>query len=425
MRADLHDGALDRPVMTRRFHAQIIIGVAMVAFASCTTPPSDLAGDQASPSSVAAGPRGFATGDLPELPSSSLAPSVTASLQDIIDAAVEDGKLPGITAAVIVADSGIWSGAAGTADRVNDLVPESQFHVGSISKAVIAAQVLRLVEDGVFALDDPVADHLPASLDFDTNGATIQQLLNMRSGIANPEEVPMVLGYDRRWIPIHPNSEWPPERRLETLKTLPAPANSPPGSKYEYSSTNFTLLRMAIEHEMRRPLAEVLRADVLADRGLERMIFQAQEHPVEPVAAPLSRRYQEDVTAAFEAGGGYLPSRFDSNEAIASDAPSLARWVYELFGGRVVSSDSLAKMTRMGRDGYGFGLYEDAEEWGIEDVALGHSGILIPAYSSYFVVLPEHGIVVVTLSNIADGNRDLSRVVSIGRELAEAVQPEL
>jgi hypothetical protein len=33
--------------------------------------------------------------------------------------------------------------------------------------------------------------------------------------------------------------------------------------------------------------------------------------------------------------------------------------------------------------------------------------------------------VVVTLSNIADGNRDLSRVVSIGRELAEAVQPEL
>jgi CubicO group peptidase (beta-lactamase class C family) len=79
----------------------------------------------------------------------------------------------------------------------------------------------------------------------------------------------------------------------------------------------------------------------------------------------------------------------------------------------------------MGRDGYGFGLYEDAEEWGIEDVALGHSGILIPAYSSYFVVLPEHGIVVVTLSNIADGNRDLSWVVSIGRELAEAVQPEL
>ena len=99
--------------------------------------------------------------------------------------------------------------------------------------------------------------------------------------------------------------------------------------------------------------------------------------------------------------------------------------MYELFGGRVVSPDSLAKMTRMGRDGYGFGLYEDAEEWGIEDVALGHSGILIPAYSSYFVVLPEHGIVVVTLSNIADDFHDLETVVAIGRDLAEAALPAL
>jgi D-alanyl-D-alanine carboxypeptidase len=346
-------------------------------------------------------------------------------MQGILDAAVEDGKLPGIAAAVIVADVGVWSGAAGTADRVTDLVPRSQFNVGSINKAVIAAQVLRLVEDGILDLDDPIADHLPGGLDFDTNGATIRQLLSMRSGIANPEEDPLVLGYDRRWVPIHPNREWSLERRLETLETLPAPEDPPPGSVYEYSSTNFTLLRMAIEHETRRPLAEVLRYDVLADPELERMILQSQEHPTQPVAAPLSRRYQEDVTAAFEAGGGYLPSRFDGSEAIVSDAPSLARWVYELFGGRVVSRESLAKMTWLGHDGYGFGLYEDAEEWGIEEVAVGHSGILIPAYSSYFVVLPEQGIVVVTLSNVADNFHDLGTVVAIGRDLAEAAYPSL
>jgi D-alanyl-D-alanine carboxypeptidase len=200
-------------------------------------------------------------------------------MQGILDAAVEDGKLPGIAAAVIVADVGVWSGAAGTADRVTDLVPRSQFNVGSINKAVIAAQVLRLVEDGILGLDDPIADHLPGGLDFDTNGATIRQLLSMRSGIANPEEDPLVLGYDRRWIPIHPNREWSLERRLETLETLRAPEDPPPGSAYEYSSTNFTLLRMAIEHETRRPLAEVLRSGVLADPELERMILQSQEHP--------------------------------------------------------------------------------------------------------------------------------------------------
>jgi D-alanyl-D-alanine carboxypeptidase len=350
---------------------------------------------------------------------------VAALLQGILDATVEDGDLPGITAAVIIADVGVWSGAAGTADRVNDLVPESQFNVGSINKAVIAAQTLRLVEDGILELDDVVADHLPRRLDFDTNGATIRQLLSMRSGIANPKQDPSPMGYERHWIPIHPNREWSPEKWLETLEALPTPEDSPPGSTMEYSSTNFTLLRMVIEYETSRPLAHVLRSDVLANPELERMIFQTKEHPTAPVAAPLSRRFQEDVTAAFELGGGYLPSRFDGSEAIVSDAPSLARWVYELFGGRVVSPGSLAKMTWLGHDGYGFGLYEDADEWGIEDVAVGHSGILIPAYSSYFVVLPEHGTVVVTLSNIADNFHDLETVVAIGRDLAEAAHPAL
>ena len=39
-----------------------------------------------------------------------------------------------------------------------------------------------MVEAGELGLDDPAADHLPPDLDFDTNGATIRQLLGHRSG---------------------------------------------------------------------------------------------------------------------------------------------------------------------------------------------------------------------------------------------------
>ena len=35
-------------------------------------------------------------------------------------------------------------------------------------------------------LDDPVADHLPAWVDLDTNEASIRHLLSMRSGIQRP-----------------------------------------------------------------------------------------------------------------------------------------------------------------------------------------------------------------------------------------------
>jgi D-alanyl-D-alanine carboxypeptidase len=406
-------------------HQTGVVALLWILLMGCTSTPTSPRPTEGHASSATAGtPRTYSLGKFPELPSTPLPDRVATSMQEILDTVVEDGRLLGVTATVIVADVGTWSGAAGTADGVTDMVPEAQFNTGSTNKTVIAAQVLRLIEDGMLALDDRVADHLPPTLDFDTNGATIRQLLSMRSGIANADLQPFVheLGYDRRWIPLHPNHEQRAERYLETLETLPTPKDSPPGRKFDYSSTNFQLLELMIEHVTGRPSAEVLRADVLSGPGLERMIWQPAEHPSDPVAAPLSRRYTADVSAAFEAGGGYLPSRFDGWSAIVSDSPSLARWAYQLFGGGLLKAESLAAMSRGGRDGYGLGLWNDTREWDAGTEVLSGSGIIIPAYSSIFVVLPDEGIVVVAQSNVADSFRDFGQVEWCVRHLADAAR---
>ena len=96
----------------------------------------------------------------------------------------------GIAATVMSAD-GTWSGAAGKADGVRDVRVNDQFAIGSVTKSVIAAQVMQMVEAGELDLDDPATDHLPPDLDFDTNGATIRQLLGHRSGI--PDYYPRLL----------------------------------------------------------------------------------------------------------------------------------------------------------------------------------------------------------------------------------------
>ena len=88
----------------------------------------------------------------------------------------------GIAATVMTAE-GAWSGTAGTADGEDDLQADSQFGIASGTKSVIAAQVMQLVETGEVSLDAPATDYLPADFAFDTNGATIRQLLSMRSGI--------------------------------------------------------------------------------------------------------------------------------------------------------------------------------------------------------------------------------------------------
>jgi D-alanyl-D-alanine carboxypeptidase len=246
----------------------------------------------------------------------------------------------------------------------------------------------------------------------------------MRSGIANVDFWASVdeLGYDRHAVPLHPDRVWTTERYLELLEALPTPKDTPPGTAFDYSSTNFDLLNMAIEHATGEPISEVLRGDVLAGPGLERMIWQTAEHPSAPVAAPLSRRWLGDVTTAHEAGGGYLPSAFDGRNALVADSPSLARWVYELFGGRILSDGSLIAMSRAGKDGYGLGLWNDTREWDAGTTVLSGSGVLIPAYSSIFVVLPEEGIVMVAQSNLADSFKDFNRLTGVAHELVNAVR---
>ena len=50
---------------------------------------------------------------------------------------------------------GTWSGAAGKADGVHDMQPDSQFGIASGTKPIIAAQVMQLVEAGEVSLDAP------------------------------------------------------------------------------------------------------------------------------------------------------------------------------------------------------------------------------------------------------------------------------
>ena len=69
------------------------------------------------------------------------------------------------------------------ADDVRDATVDDQFAIASVTKSVVAAQVMQMVQAGELGLDDPAGDQPPPGLDFDTNGATIRQLLGNRSGL--------------------------------------------------------------------------------------------------------------------------------------------------------------------------------------------------------------------------------------------------
>jgi D-alanyl-D-alanine carboxypeptidase len=319
---------------------------ACLAFAACSSqPPSASVTAGSSPSPA------IRLRDFPAFPDQPFSERVAASLQGVIDEAVEE--FGGISAAVIVGNAGHWSGAAGVDLRRNPLTTGSHVQIASIGKTVTAAQVLRLVEEGEIGIDDPAADHLPPELDgYDANGATVRELLGMRSGIGGPAS--------------HDAGATIPE----LVEMLPEPA-FPAGSTFSYESMNYVLLGSIIEHVTHRSLWEVLRSDVLHRPGLGGL------------------RYP--VRNALAADGSL----------IESDPASLARWGYELYGGSVLSAASLRTMTDFeDYEGqfYGLGTFNMSIENAFVDEgfgvpAIGHDGIGA-GIAATLVAFPRTGEVV-------------------------------
>jgi D-alanyl-D-alanine carboxypeptidase len=244
--------------------------------------------------------------------------------------------------------------------------------------------MLRLIEDGQLGLDDRASDHLPPELGFfDANEATIREVLGMRSGIPDLNE-------EARFYP----AEQAPTP-IKVFRKLPAPEVRP-GGEPGYASTNYVLLGTIIENVVGQPLSQVLRSDVLNTPGL-----QGLEYTV------------EDALAADGWG-------------VESTAASLARWGYELYGGFVLSDESLREMTDFQGDWYGLGVMDLSDSYGT--LAVGHEGessVTTCCSLIRLVALPEEGLVISVQASTAKTDYPYdtynSHVVRLTQVLRDAV----
>ena len=375
----------------------------LVTLAGCSSDPGPTTTDVPTRSAASEPTRsGFPTTTFADLSEDPLGAETSAILSRTLEGAAGGN---GVTATLITA-KGAWTGATGTSDGVKALRPDAQMAIGSITKTIIAAQVMQLVEAGKLRLEDQAAGHLPSGVEFDTNGATVGNLLAMRSGI--PDYV------DAIWdsLTIDGGHVWADE---ELLALVP-PARTPAGSEFEYSNTNYILLGLILEQATGRPVAETLRDGVLAGPGLERLVYQPAERPTKPIAMP-----DGQPAGAIKNWGGYLPSMAGASAArtaggIASDSATLARWWARLCGGRILSEASFAAMTDFEQTPqYALGI-QDWSEWDGPS-AVGNDGMHV-GFVSHAECLPDEGAVVVVLIN--DGAANSSEVANA---LLDAIEP--
>jgi D-alanyl-D-alanine carboxypeptidase len=374
---------------------------------------SDVGASAASPSSAAT-PGMYGLGHFPAAPANALPARTAAALQAILDQAIPG--LPGVAATVIVAGQGAWSGAAGLADDQHPVQVSSQFGIASITKTVIAAEIMLLADQGKLALSDPVSARLPKDFTFDTNGATIGDLLAMESGIPDPA----LNGTDYAADPMR---DWSVR---EVLATVPA-NRSKPGDHFVYEDSNYMLLSMVVAQVTGESTAAGLRSGVLADPRFATLVYQPEEKPAGPFALPhVAGGLRPDILAR---GGGYLPSKAEASEAngsgcMASDSGTLAVWGYELFGGAILSTTSLQTMTTFvagdSRGPYGLGVFDQtnlAGGYGVPTV--GNGGWDDGGYSSVLSIIPSEGIAIAVLTNTSGD--PLSLVMPLAQRLASAL----
>nr|WP_238351393.1 serine hydrolase domain-containing protein [Kribbella shirazensis] len=311
----------------------------------------------------------------------------------------------GVTAAVVT-DHWAWSGAAGTDIGGTALRADTSMAVASITKTFVAAEVMLLANAGRLNLDLPLSRYVQHKLT--ANNATVRQHLSMTSGV--PDFALFDIGQIDQAIAAAPSRHW----TLAELLKHHSSAVKEPGSSYSYSDPSYVLLGLLVEKVAAQPLATVLRRDLAAPAGLRRAAFQDAEQPKPPVA--------QVRNVSCGAPDGYVPCRaFASATAafggLAADAPTVARWGYQLYGGRVLPENLVREMTA-GDGEYGLGTMRFTRLFGLAD-AYGHGGDM-PDHTSLLVVIPDKRVSIALI--LADGGRAIGRPMG---DLTEALAPLL
>ncbi|MDG4533684.1 beta-lactamase family protein [Streptomyces sp. AV19] len=230
------------------------------------------------------------------------------SVQQGLDALVRDGGPPGALASVKERDGRTRSYAAGVGDLATGAkVPrDGQVRIGSNTKTFTAVVVLQLVAEGKIDLDAPVDTYLPGLVrgkGIDGRRITVRRLLQHTSGLPNYT--------DYLDFPAIQHRYFEPRDILDLA--LKHKAHFAPGTKWEYSNTNYLLAGLIIQKVTGRPLAEEIDRRIIQRIGLRHTYFPApgdktirEPHPKGyvkgPEGTPLRDFTEMDPSWAWAAG---------------------------------------------------------------------------------------------------------------------------
>jgi CubicO group peptidase (beta-lactamase class C family) len=323
----------------------------------------------------------------PAIGQTRLSPELQEKIDKLATETLAKSGVPSASIAIVKDGQIAYVKAYGDA-RLDPRTPataEMRYSIGSISKQFTAAAILLLQEQGKLSLDDKVAKFIPNVTR--ANEVTIRQLLSHTSGYQDywPQDyvMPMML------------------QPVTAQKILDLWAKKPldfePGSKWQYSNTNYVIAGVIIERVSGMSLLRYLREKVFIPLQMKSVADIDQQRLTETDPTGYMRYALGPLRPAPKEGKGWL---FAAGE-LAMPARELALWDISVMDQKLMKPASYREFARevllnngLGTH-YGLGVFVNTEAG---TRAMSHGGE-VSGFVSENIVFPEKRIAIAVLTN--------------------------
>jgi D-alanyl-D-alanine carboxypeptidase len=314
-------------------------------------------------------------------------PILGAAEEAKIEKMLGDSGVPSVSIAIVEHGHLAYAKAFGRAslDPSRPATTQTVYAIGSISKQFTSAAILLLAQQGKISLDDKVSKYFPDLTR--ANEVSVRELLSHTSGYEDyaPQDY-TIPEQTKPTTPLRVIDEWAKK-----------PLNFAPGTKWQYSNTNYVLAGQIFEKASGENLMTFLDAKIFDPLGMRSAgDCSVDKDPNDAVA--YTRYVLGPPSPALREGHGWF---FGAGE-LCMTPTDLAKWDIAFLRHRILSAHSYEEFTHEVRlaDGdrthYALGLHVGTFDDTIPTIS--HSGE-VSGFLALNRIFPTRDAAVVVLSN--------------------------
>lgn len=324
------------------------------------------------------------------------------SLTNAIKTLIDKGNVQGLTIAVFNSKKPVYMKAFGYSNVADKkaLTPQTNLYGASLSKAVFAVLVMKLVDEGVITLDKPLQSYLPKPIYQYESKVWHEDYKELEF---NPQYIKITARMCLDHTTGFPNWRWfEPDEKLRI--------KFEPGTRYSYSGEGLTYLQVVLEKITGKPLEELAQEKIFKPLGMTASSYKWQ------------KEFEKDYAYGYEHDGKMQEKDKDNAPrgagTLETTLEDYCKFITAVLNKKLLTSKSYKEMFKPqirihSRNQFGPGALEDGNwndnielsyglGWGLVKSPYGFGAFKEgqgSGFQHYGILFPEKGIAMLIMSN--------------------------